>query len=141
MLFRSWEDPINEMLIYEPFLSTSATRRRGRKYSHPMIGDLEGLFHDNLTDVQITYRLCWGPNWRMIPKHVKTNVRDLAKLRNDEDTIQTFTHCGRGSRHTRRLPHSDIIHRTTDYVARFFTSDMLFFNIPVYFIEFTFRSL
>ena len=74
-----WEDPINEMLIYEPFLLTSATRRRGRKYSHPMIGDLEGLFHNNSTDIQITYRPRWGPNWRMIPERVKTNIRDLAK--------------------------------------------------------------
>ena len=75
----AWEDPINEMLIYKPFLSTSATRRHGRKYSHPMIGDLEGLFHNNSMDIQITHRPRWGLNWRMIPKRIKTNVRDLAK--------------------------------------------------------------
>jgi hypothetical protein len=29
----SWEDPINALLECEPFLSTSKTRERGRKYS------------------------------------------------------------------------------------------------------------
>ena len=77
--YLAWEDPINEMLVYEPFLSTSATRVRGRRYSHPMIGDLEDIFHNGSMDVQITYQPQWGRNWLMVPERVKTNVRDLAK--------------------------------------------------------------
>ena len=75
----SWEDPVNALLEYEPFLSTSKTRERGRKYSHPMIGDLEDLFQDGTTGVRITYRPRWGPNWQEIPEYIKTNVVDLAK--------------------------------------------------------------
>ena len=52
----AWEHLINETLVYEPFLSTSKIRVCGRRYSHPMIGDLEDIFHNGLTEVQIMYR-------------------------------------------------------------------------------------
>ena len=59
----AWEDPINEMLIYEPFLLTPATRTCGHKYHHPMIGDLEDLFHNGTSEIRLGHRPWWGPNW------------------------------------------------------------------------------
>jgi hypothetical protein len=75
----SWEDPINALLEYEPFLSTSKTRECGIKYGHPMIGDLDNLFQDGTTGVRITRRPRWGPGWQEIPEFVKVNVQDLEK--------------------------------------------------------------
>ena len=120
----SWEDPINALLEYEPFLLTSKTWEHGQKYSHPMIGDLKDLFQDGMTGVRITHRLCWGPNWQEILEHIKINVVDLAKWTdellelcpnyhwtslfdsrlNDEGIILTSPHCGRESRHPSTFP-------------------------------------
>ena len=73
----SWEDPINALLEYEPFLSTSKTQECGLKFSHPMIGDLEDLFQDGTTGVRITRRPRWGPNWQEIPEFISVNIRAL----------------------------------------------------------------
>jgi hypothetical protein len=79
----SWEDPINALLEYEPFISTSKTRERGIKYGHPMIGDLDDLFQDGTTGVRITRRPRWGPGWQEVPEFVKVNVQDLEKWTNE----------------------------------------------------------
>jgi hypothetical protein len=78
----SWEYPINALLKYEPFLSTSKTREHGRKYSHPIIGDLEDLFQDGTKEVRVTRQPRWGPNWREIPEYIKVNVQDLERWTN-----------------------------------------------------------